>query len=189
MKIMKVLLILIVCILIICVVVYTYYGGFKRLKIEIVKQGGEFVIYDTIVGEYRQSGIVMDKIYYSLLNDFKIETYKGYGKYFDNPKKVEKSKLRSEAGCIIEPKDVNNAKASSVYISKVLPEQRYIISEFPYKGKLSVLISIMKVYPALSKFAVINGFDEAGAIIEIYDIPAKKIFYRKDLRDLEQLIQ
>lgn len=181
MKIMKILLIAIVCILIICVVVYTYYGGFKRLKIEIAEQGGEFVIYDTIVGDYRQSGTVMDKIYYTLLDDFNIETYKGYGKYFDNPKNVEKSKLRSEAGCIIEPKDVDKAKASSINKSKILPEQRYIISEFPYKGKLSVLFSLLKVYPALSKFAMMNGFDEEGVIIEIYDIPNKKIFYRKEI--------
>jgi hypothetical protein len=62
-----------------------------------------------------------------------------------------------------------------------LPEQRNIISEFPYKGKLSVLFSIMKVYPALSKFAIMNGFDEESAIIEIYDIPNKKIFYRKEI--------
>jgi hypothetical protein len=86
---MKILLIAIVCILIICVVVYAYYGGFKSLKIQIAMQGGEFVIYDTIVGDYSQSGIVMDKIYYSLLNDSKIETYKGYGKYFDNPQKLK----------------------------------------------------------------------------------------------------
>lgn len=181
MKIMKILLIAIVCILIIGIVVYAYFGGFKRLKIEIADQGGEFVIYDTIVGDYRQSGIVMDKIYFSLLNDFKIETYKGYGKYFDNPKKIKKSKLRSEAGCIIEPKDFSNAEASNIYKSKILPVQRYIVSEFPYKGKLSVLFSIMKVYPALSKYAVINGCDGDGAVVEIYDIPNKKIFYRKEI--------
>lgn len=181
MKIMKIFLISIVVILLICVVVYEYYGGFKKLKIQIADQGGEFVIYDTIVGDYRQSGVVMDKIYYSLLDDFKVETYKGYGKYFDNPEKVEKSKLRSEAGCIIEQKDVNKAKALSIYKSKFLPEQRYIISEFPYKGKLSVLFSIMKVYPALSKFAVMNGFDAESAIIEMYDIPNKKILYRKEI--------
>ena len=178
---MKVLIIAIVCILMVCVVVYAYYGGLKRLKIKMAEQGGEFVIYDIIVGDYRQSGLVMDKIYYSLLNDFKIETYKGYGKYFDNPQKVEKVKLRSEAGCIIEPNDIPDAKVAPGYKSKNLPIQKYIISEFPYKGKLSVLFSIMKVYPALSKFAAMNGFDEEGAIIEIYDIPNKKIFYRKEI--------
>lgn len=178
---MKILIVAIVSILIICVAMYAYFGGFKRMRIQIARQGGESVVYDTIIGDYRQSGIVMDKIYYSLLNDYNIETFKGYGKYFDNPQKVEKSKLRSEAGCIIEPKDVNNAKATGIYKSKILPEQKYIISEFPYKGKLSVLFSIMKVYPALNKFAAINGYDENGAIIEIYDIPNKKILYRKKI--------
>ncbi len=181
MKFMKILIIAIASILIICVVMYAYFGGFKRLRIQIAKQGGEFVVYDSIIGDYRQSGIVMDKIYYSLLNDYNIETFKGYGKYFDNPQKVEKSKLRSEAGCIIEAKDVNNAKAMGIYKSKILPEQKYIISEFPYKGKLSVLFSIMKVYPALNKFSAKNGYDENGAIIEIYDIPNKKILYRKEI--------
>ena len=178
---MKILLIAISCMLIICVVMYVYYGGFRRLKIQIAEQGGEFVIYDTIIGDYRQSGVVMDKIYYSLLNEHKIETFKGYGKYLDNSKKVEKSKLRSEAGCIIEPQDVNNIKVENGFKSKVLPVQKYIISDFPYKGKLAVLFSIMKVYPALGKFAEMNGFDEDGPITEIYDIPNKKIIYRKEI--------
>jgi hypothetical protein len=181
MKIMKLLFVAILGILIICIVVYAYYGGFKHLEIQMAEQGGEFVVYDSIVGEYQQSGVLMDKIYYTLLNDFKIETYKGFGKYFDNPKKVEKTKLRSEAGCIIETKDVDRAQATGIFKSKILPVQRYIVVEFPYKGKFSVLFSIMKVYPALSKFASMNGFDEDGAVLEIYDIPNKTIFYRKEL--------
>jgi hypothetical protein len=179
---MKIVFIVIICIIIICLIVYTYFGGFKSLKIKIAEQGGETVVYDSIIGDYRQSGVVMDKIYYSLLNDYKIETYKGYGKYFDNPKKVEKSKLRSEAGCFIEVKDIENVtKITGGLKSKVLPTQKYIISEFPYKGKLSVFFSILKVYPALSKFAENNGFDSDGAVTEIYDIPNKTISYRKEI--------
>jgi len=182
MKIMKILFIAIICILIICLIVYAYYGGFKSLKIQIAEQGGEVVVYGSIIGDYRQSGVVMDKIYYSLLNDFKVETYKGYGKYFDNPQKVDKSKLRSEAGCIIETKDTNKiALISKPFKNKKLSKQKYIVTEFPYKGKLSVLFSITKVYPALIKFAEKNGLDSNGAITEIYDIPNKKVIYRKEL--------
>jgi hypothetical protein len=185
MKIMKILLIVIVSALIVCIVAYAYYGGFRSLKIQIAEQGGEFVVYDTIIGDYRQSGVIMDKVYYALLNDYKIETYKGFGKYYDNPKKVEKSKLRSESGCIIEPKDVETAKASGLFKTQVLPKQRYIVAEFPYKGKMSVIFSLMKVYPALSKFCTMNGFNEEGAIIEIYDIPHKKVFYRKEIANFK----
>ena len=89
--------------------------------------------------------------------------------------------MRSQAGCIIDPKDFDKVKASTIYKSNILPVQKYIVSEFPYKGKLSVLISILKVYPALGKFAAIHGLDEDGAVIEIYDIPGKKILYRKEI--------
>ncbi len=179
---MKIGLVIIICILTICLIVYSYYGGFKRLNIQIAEQGGETVVYESIVGDYRQSGVVMDKIYYSLLNDNQIETFKGFGKYFDNPKKVEKSKLRSEAGCILSPKDTDKLlKTTGDFEIKNLPIQKYIVTEFPYKGKLSVLFSIMKVYPALSQYAKNNGFNEDGSIIEIYDIPNKTIFYRKEI--------
>lgn len=179
---MKIVIIVSISIVVICLLVYAYYGGFKSLKIQIAEQGGEIVVYDSIIGDYRQSGVVMDKIYYSLLNDFKVETYKGYGKYFDDPQNVEKSKLRSEAGCIIEIKDTNKiAFISKTFKNKELSKQKYIVTEFPYKGKLSVLLSITKVYPALIKFAEKNGLVSNGAITEIYDIPNKKIVYRKEL--------
>lgn len=138
-------------------------------------------MYETIIGDYRQSGTVMDKIYYSLLNDYKVETFKGYAKYYDDPKKVEKSKLRSEAGCVIEPKDLDKAAAVDKFKTAVLPREKVIVTEFPYKGKMSVVFSLMKVYPALTKFAEKNGHDGDGAITEIYDIPNKKILYRKEL--------
>ncbi len=184
MKVMKIVLIAVICIVVICLVVYAYYGGFKRLNIRIEESGGETVVYDSLTGDYRQSGELMDKIYYSLLNDYKIETYKGYGKYFDNPKKTEKSNLRSEAGCVVETADLGKiTELPSGFKLKTLPVQRYIVSEFPYKGKLSVLFSIMIVYPALSKFAEANGFDGDGAVIEIYDIPGNKIMYRKEIKE------
>ena len=39
----------------------------------------------------------------------------------------------------------------------------------------------MKVYPALNKFAKQNGFNEESAVMEMYDIPNKKLLYRKEL--------
>lgn len=178
---MKIILIIIVFLATIGVVVYTYYGGFKSIKIHITQQGGEFVVFDSIKGDYRQSGVVMDKIYYSLLNDYQTETYKGYGKYFDNPKKTEVSKLRSEAGCIIEPSDVEKIKTLGAFKTKTLPIQQFIVTEFPFKGKMSVFFSIMRVYPALINYAKLNGYEEDGAVIEIIDVPNKKIYYRKEM--------
>ncbi|GAF71154.1 unnamed protein product, partial [marine sediment metagenome] len=116
------------------------------------------------------SATLEEWLYYSLLESDKTETFKGFGIYYDNPKKVEKSKLRSEAGCILEEKDIEKySSLSEKYNIKIFPKKRYITTEFPFKGKLSVIFSIMKVYPALNKFTKQNGFNEESAVMEIYD--------------------
>ncbi|MCD4792268.1 MAG: hypothetical protein K8R54_03480 [Bacteroidales bacterium] len=158
---MKIILIVSAILIVAFIVFYTYFGGFKKINISVSKSGGEVLIYEKIQGDYRQSGVIMDKIYNSLLNEDKIETFKGFGIYYDNPRKVEKSKLRSEAGCILEKKDIDKLPIlENKYTVRTFPEKEYIITEFPYKGKVSIFFSIMKVYPALNKFANKNGYNE-----------------------------
>jgi hypothetical protein len=179
---MKSVLLIVVAIIIVIVIFYGYFGGFKKVVVQINEQGGETLVYEKITGDYRQSGVVMDKVYNTLLEKYNTETFKGFGIYYDNPQKVEKSKLRSEAGCIIEEKDIEKlSDLPASFSTKIFPRKKYITTEFPYKGKMSVLFSIMKVYPALGKFATENNLNDDGAVMEIYDIPNKKIYYRKEI--------
>ena len=39
----------------------------------------------------------------------------------------------------------------------------------------------MKVYPAMNRFVRENVFDEDGWVMEIYDMPDRKIVYRKEI--------
>ncbi len=179
---MKILLLVIIVIVVALVIVYTYFGGFKSLEFKVTETGGETLIYKDIKGEYKQVGKIGDEIYYDLLNNYKIETYKGYSIYYDNPKTTEKINLRSEAGSIIEEGDMKRVdELTDKYKTKVYPKKKYITTEFPFKGKMSVFISIMKVLPALNKYANENGYDVNTPVMEIYDVPNKKIFYRKEI--------
>ncbi len=162
--------------------VSAYYGTFKKLTIEVKEAGGETIVFEEIKGDYRQSGVVMDKIYYSLLNDDEITTYKGFGTYYDNPKKVKTEDLRSEAGSILESSDLDKVNELRLkYNIKNLPKEEYIVTEFPYKNTMSVFFSLMKVYPALTKYAKENNHREDTPVTEIYDIPNNKIIYLKKL--------
>ena len=179
---MKWILVAIIVIIALIVVTYAYYGGFKKVNFQTSKQGGEMLVYEEVTGDYKQSGPVMDKVYYSLLNEDKIETFKGFGIYYDNPQKVETSKLRSEVGCILENSDTARiTELTAKYKVKTYPKQSYLTTEFPYKGKLSVLVGVMRVYPAMNKYITEQGMSEKGAVMEIYDIPNKKILYRKEI--------
>jgi ribosomal protein S24E len=182
---MKTLIIVILCLLVVLVLLYTYFGGFKKITVEIINKGGETVVYEDITGDYKQCGVVMDSIYYSLLDNYGIETSKGFGKYFDNPQKVEKEKLRSQAGSIIEKQDISRLNSiKGDFKIMELPIQKYLTTEFPYKNRLSVILSIIKVYPALNRFVKANDFEEDTPVIEIYDIPNNKILYRKEIKYL-----
>lgn len=181
MKIMKVVLLIITVLIITIIVVYAYYGGFKRINFSVKEQGGETLVYENMTGDYKQTPAVSDRVYYSLLNEYGIATTKGFGIYYDNPKEVEKSKLRSEIGCIVENLDsVMIDKLSGKFQIKTYPYKSYITAEFPFKGKLSVMFGIMKVYPALEKYLKEHGYSD-GPIMEIYDVPNKKIIYRKEI--------
>ena len=181
---MKITLIIIVAIFVIFAIIFVYYGGFIKVICRIEKQGGEILVFKQMTGDYANSAKLMDEIYYSLLNDYSIETYKGFGIYYDNPKVVEKSKLRSEIGCIVEDNDSSKlTQITQKFSTKTFPEKSYIVAEFPSKGKLSILFGIMKVYPAIEKFVKINGYMNEGSVMEIYDVPNKKIIYRKEIID------
>jgi DNA gyrase inhibitor GyrI len=179
---MKILIIIILALVAIVFGIYAYLGGLQKINFSIRDAGGEVLVYENHIGEYKNTAAVMDKIYYSLLKEEKIETYKGFGIYYDNPSKVEKTKLRSEVGCILENPDAQTIeRLSKKYNIKTFPRGSYLVSEFPYNGKFSVVIGIMRVYPALNKFIKEHNITEEGFIMEIYDVPGKKIEYRKNL--------
>jgi hypothetical protein len=183
---MKILLIIIMVVIIAVLGLYAYFGGFKKIPLQIREEGGETLVYETVQGDYRQTAAVMDKIYYSLLNEEQIETFKGFGIYYDDPKKVDKEKLRSEAGCILGNADqVNFRELEKKYQLKTFPQKQYLTAQFPWKGKMSVMFSILRVYPALNKYARTRGYDENTPVMEIYDVSNGKILYRKDLKPLE----
>jgi hypothetical protein len=182
MKIKKVILFIAAILIILGIaLLYAYYGGFEKINIQVGEQGGETLVYENVLGDYQQASDVSKKIYYALLNDEKIATTKGFGIYYDNPKNVEKSRLRSEIGCIVENSDsVTLAKLSEKYLVKKCPRNQYIVTEFPFKGSLSIIVGIMKVYPALTKYIETQKLKN-GPMMEIYDVQNKKIIYRMEM--------
>jgi DNA gyrase inhibitor GyrI len=181
MKIILIIIAIIIALIALLVAFYAYYDGFKTVNFRIEEQGGETLVYENVVGDYKQASTVSNKIYYELLNNEKIETTKGFGIYYDNPKNVEKSKLRSEVGCIVENIDsATLAGLAEKYQVKTLPQKQCIVTEFPFKGGMSIMVGIMKVYPALAKY-IENEKLKDSPIMEIYDVPNKVIIYRKEI--------
>jgi len=179
MKILKIVLFVIIVLVAVFMIVYGYYGGFSKVVINTEDQGGEIFVYMDVTGDYNNTGTYSNEVYYSLLDDYNIETYKGCGIFLDNPKDVEKDKLSSEVGCIVEFKDSTKIEqVKNKYKVKILPKGKYIVSEFSLKGTPSFIVGMMKVYPAIEEYCNKNKITTASPIMEIYDVPNEKIVYR-----------
>jgi len=181
MKVVKMVIIILITMVALFFAIYTYFGGFKTISFYVTDAGGETLAYKEVKGDYKQTKEIMNIVYDLLLNDLKIETHKGFGLYYSDPKSVPTDELRSDVGCIVEDADSTKIELISQHLKvKICPKGKYIITEFPNRGFISIVIGIMKVYPAFNDYIEQNGYKN-GPIMEIYDMPNKKIIYRKEI--------
>ncbi|MGF7056920.1 hypothetical protein [Brassicibacter mesophilus] len=155
-----------------------YVGFFLKIVIQEKEMGPYVLVYEEHKGDYKGIRKIQDNIYDSLLNKYGIETFKGFGVYYDDPKKVSKEELRSITGCILEESDyksIDMLKENNFKVKKI-KKQKSIVAEFPFKNTFSVIVGIMKVHPEINKFVEKNELNQKE-LMEIYDIPAKKIIY------------
>lgn len=153
-----------------------YLDAFSTIDIKKKEIGPYKLVYEKHKGSYNGIKEVQDKVYYSLLND-KITTTKGFGIYYDDPSKVATNELRSIGGCIVEQNDyetLNLLGNKYNVLNYHSPENVY--AEFSFKNPLSILVGIFKVYPEIKKIQEKKHYTPQP-VMEIYDIPAKKIIY------------
>ncbi len=154
-----------------------YHGAFHKVVISQSNIKTMWLAYEKFTGPYQKTGPITDKIYYTLLNEDSIETYKGAGIYYDNPKEVNPAECRSVVGCIVEDKDYSKIEnLKSKYNLVKINVSRAIQSQFPYKSKLSIIIGILKVHKAIDKFRTKHGIANSP-LMEIYNVPEKRIEY------------
>lgn len=170
---MKKVLIAIGIIIALFVIALAYYGAFTSVVVYEKKMGPFQLVYEKHVGNYKEVGEVIYKVYQSLKKD-SIETTRGFGLYYDNPKQVENTKLRSVVGCILD--DKSKAGVLKNYNIKEYPVSNCVVAEFPNKGTMSIIVGIFKAYPALGKYMNEKNY-MGGPIMEIYDGVNKKIYY------------
>lgn len=159
-----------------------YFGILGDIVVKEQEAGPFKVVYETHLGDYAEAGAIHDGIYSSLVEDG-INTTKGFGIYYDNPKEVEKSKLRSEVGVIIEEADYSRAlELKEKYNIKDIPKSSYAIATFPYRNKYSIMIGVFKVYPKLNAYLEEKGYS-LGPAMEVYDSANNRIVYLFEIID------
>lgn len=177
MRILGIVAIIIVVIAIVCLFVIARYGLFSSVSVSEKNVGPYLLIYKTHIGDYKDVAPIIGEIYNDLKNNYSVEATKGFGLYYDNPQEVDKAKLRSIAGCIVEGKSVEELRnLTNKYGVKEYPSSKSVVAGFPYRGKPSIFIGIFKVYPKLASYIKEHKYP-LTPIMELYDRPNGKIEY------------
>ncbi|MFH1369091.1 MAG: GyrI-like domain-containing protein [Elusimicrobiota bacterium] len=151
-----------------------YAGFFHNVAVTEGVAGPYTLVYQKASGPYQNCAKPMDEVY-KWLKDNKIETAKGFGIYFDNPQTVPQDKLRYIAGCIVDDKTKLKGLKTD-FIIKNFKATKSVIAVFPFKNTMSIIAGVMKVYPAITKYAAGKKLPP-NAVMEIYDTPGKTITY------------
>jgi hypothetical protein len=175
---MKIFFIVLAFILAMLIGVMAHWGAFAKVTVTEKTMPAMTIVYAKHTGDYKKIKPVMDTVYFALLKKEKIETGRGFGLYYDNPREVAKEKLRSLGGCILEVQDEHKADSlrQKGYKVAVLAQTKALYAQFPFKGPLSILFGVIKVYPAMMKYHSDNKITPCP-VMEIYNIPQKKIEY------------
>ncbi|KKP36680.1 MAG: hypothetical protein UR27_C0015G0038 [Candidatus Peregrinibacteria bacterium GW2011_GWA2_33_10] len=175
----KIILGVVVGILVIGFFVAVYHGAFYKVAIAEKVVGPYTIIYKENTGDYAKVGTVYAKMNKEMV-DVGISTNQAIGVYYDDPKLVEKEQQRSDLGYIVKTADVKKMTVlrEKGYKTKLIRRPLALpVAEFPYKNQLSVMMGIFKVYPKVEAYINENKIETVDAVIEIYDIEAKKIMY------------
>ncbi len=177
MRILGRVIIVIAVIVIVFLIVLARYGLFSSITISEKNVGPYLLVYKTHIGDYKGVGPIIGEVYDDLKNNYSMVATKGFGLYYDNPQEVDKAKLRSIVGCIVEGKTVEDLKkVSNKYGVKEYPSSKSVVAEFPYRGKISIFIGIFKVYPKLGSYIKEHKYPQTP-IMELYDRPNGRIEY------------
>ncbi|MBN2160107.1 MAG: GyrI-like domain-containing protein [Spirochaetes bacterium] len=154
-----------------------YSGLFTPVVIEEKAMGPFNLAYEEHRGDYGKTGDILERVRGSLEKEHSIKSARGFGIFYDDPKKVPVEKLRSEVGYIVEETDAARLKSGGTALKfRTYPRLNCVVAEFPLRNTVSMFIGLMRVYPEMDRYIKEKGYSP-GHSMEIYSLTDKKVTY------------
>lgn len=183
---MKTILYILAFLLVSALVYLGFYNAFYKPEFTVSTEGSERIVYLEVNGRYQLTDSVMKLVFNELYEKNGIVVTKGFAIHQPQPDDPEQKIKTLVAGCIVEAEDSTKLSlVSPKFTIGLLPEATYIVSDFPLKGKMSIMFGLYRVYPGFEKFCIENDYAGNTLVTEIYDRKAMRIHYRKKLMNVE----
>ncbi|MCB1172342.1 MAG: hypothetical protein KDK39_02195 [Leptospiraceae bacterium] len=140
-------------------IILLYMGVFQSIEIKTEKQPAMLLVCQPHTGPYSETMRSFDQLSAAIANTALNDANRA-GIYYDNPDKVPAIRLRS-AACVIAASaeqraamdQLVTAKSSPLALERLeLPGQKYYTTSFPLRNDFSILLGVLRVYPAFQEF-------------------------------------
>jgi hypothetical protein len=154
-------------------------GVFDKADVAISEAGPYNLVYREHIGPYRGVRVALMDVYRFLTEKRSIKPNKGFAIFYDNPRKKKQDELRSIGGYLT---DSLLAGVNAPYAVQVFPKTACIVGTFPLRSFMSPMTGPMKFYPKMFALLTKEKREAAGPVMEIYDVPSRKIVYIAPLK-------
>lgn len=148
-----------------------YTGSFKSVTVGVDQRGPYTLIYKDHVGAYHKVVSVIEEVEkWAKANGLKCRL--SFGEYFDNPSVVEEGRLKSRAGCLIDPLvSEETAQLEKLTLPEgikkdIWPASKSVVALFDGAPSIGPL----KVYPKAYSLMEESKLKPKGPILEIYEV-------------------
>lgn len=137
-------------------------GLFKPVIIEQVNVPTSYLVYEKHVGPYHDVGAVFERVE-KKLEEKKVACTRTFGRYYDNPDKVEQERLRADIGCIL-------SQPLTESIEGILTEELPSFEALKGTFEGAPWLTAFKVYSTLKKQSYQrNLYVEESPVLEVYE--------------------
>lgn len=172
---------------------WAYAGGFSSVApINRVEAGPWHIAYIGHKGPYKSIGKVLDQLDRDLVAAG-VEPERYGGIFYDRPEIAGNDKCRSDAFAVISAAQAEKFKGHATVKTRIVERRSYLATSMPFRGMLSVIAGVAKVYPEFQKYWQTNklppytyresGYENDYAI-ELYG--PKRIFYYMTIPEQEK---
>lgn len=151
--------------LIIAGIVILRTGVYKDVAISAGEQGPFVLVYKSHVGPYHKIVPVIESVE-TFFKEKSLPCPLAFGRYLDNPDKMDHDRLRSQGGCAFTnmSEDLQKLITESGFEMELLDKKEYLVATFDGSPSMGPFVVYPKVMSWLEKY----GYSHKGPIIEIY---------------------
>ncbi|XP_066948062.1 testis-expressed protein 264 homolog isoform X2 [Macrobrachium rosenbergii] len=135
------------------------------------------IAYKFARGPYKESGMLYTQVHTLL------PQYRTVGVYYDDPKTKQPHKLRyivgiiiSENGSVTPPEHITLLEENGYHFATFPAIDHAVQTRFPFKSTISIIVAIMKVYPAIREYIEYRSLC-ARPFLEVYDNEKSEIIF------------